>query len=67
MGFLIHKLLLDIEVSRCFQFTDVGREIAPRQPGLAFEEEEVRAVEDGEVGHDHEASGLVDYPVDFPE
>ena len=64
MWFLVDEFLLNVNVSRGFKFSEVCRQIAPRQPGLPLQEEEVRAVDDGEVGHDDEAAGLVDDPID---
>ena len=41
VGLLAFKFLLDLNVARFFQFAQVRRQVAPRQPGLAHQEGKV--------------------------
>ena len=65
MGLLAQELLLYSNIPRLLQLAQMRGEIAPCQPGLALQEEEVHTFNDKEIRDNHQPGRFVDYSVDL--
>lgn len=60
LWFATHKVFLDIDVARFFQFAHVRGKVAPGELGLVEQESEIGAFQYIEIGHDGQACCAVD-------
>lgn len=65
MRLSVHKFLYDLNVAPSFQLAHVRGYVPMRQASLAHQKEEVRALDNVQVCHDHEPGKFVDQTVDL--